>query len=888
MRWHRELAKLGALFRRSKPVDDLAEEIRSHLRMEEQENLESGMPPEEAHYAALRRFGNVTLAQERSREMWGWNSVETLWQDIRYGLRQLRRSPGFTVVAVLTLALGIGANIALFSVMNVMLLRALPVRSPQELVEFIRLAPDGSMMTNLPSAMFEHLRKNTSVLSGVFAFISDTRILRSGAGSAPLLVHEVSGSFFPTLGVKPFLGRAIDLSDDRPDAEHQVVVLSYRFWSSHFGRDPSVVGATVRINATPCIVIGVMPPDFFGVDRSRIPDMWVPLASDPNPGEVWVLGRLKPGVSIPQAHAQLEPLFKQALESLRDTTKDWPERERDEFLGEKLLVHCATTGTSGMRWEYWEDSNTLKILMGMTGLVLLIACVNVANLLMARSAARVREMGIRLAIGAGRLRLFRQLLTENLLLALLGGVVGLLVAAWGHRVLVAFLMGSTQGGPLDFRLDVQVLGFSLGMSILTGFLSGVLPALRAGSKGVAAAIRDGHPLRAATRLPFARKLLTIQVALSLTLLIGAGLFVRSLRNLASTDLGLTRENLVLMSVDPSPSKSIRDRQQFWRQLTERLTHRPGVLSVSVAGDAIFGNGGWNNGIWVRQPDGAEQHSQVAFNVVGPGFFYTVGITLLAGREFGALDQANSPRVAVVNRAFARKFFGGDNPIGKRFGTARSGSNSQIEIVGVIGDAKYGDLREQPRPMFYLPLFQNLEERLYYVHVRMAGNPAAVIAAVRREIQAMDPDISVYNVQTINEVIDSLLQHDRMFAVLASVFGILALLLTAIGIYGVVAYQITRRTGEVGIRMALGAQRGNVLWMFMRETLLVLAAGAAIGLPAAIAVAHLLRSLLFGLEPSDPVTIIGAMVALLGAGALAGFLPARRAASLLPMDALRHE
>ena len=876
------------LFHRRQREEDLDEEVQSHLRMAAQERMEQGEAAEQARASAVREFGNVTLVKEVTRDMWGFRWLETLMQDLRYGLRQLRRNPGFTMVAVLTFALGIGANTAMFSVMNVMLLKALPVRNPQELVEFVRLAPDGTMMGNLPYAVFEHLRKNTSVLSGIFAFWSDTRVLRSSAGPERVSVRKVSGSFFPTLGVKALLGRTIDSTDDRPDTEHQVVVLSYRFWSSHFGRDPSVVGATVRINAAPCTVIGVMPPDFFGVDRSQNPEMWVPLALDRNPGQVWVLGRLKPGVSIPQARAQLEPLFEQALESLRDSMKDSPEHERDEFLAEKLLVNRATRGTSGLRWYYWEYSNTLKILIGMTGLVLLITCVNVANLLMARSAARSREIGIRRAIGAGRLRIFRQLLTENLLLALFGGVVSLLVAAWGHRVLVTFLVGSLQGVSLDFRLDERILGFGLAMSILAGLLSGVLPALRAGSRDHVPATGAALQLRGANRLPFAKNLLTIQVALSLTLLVSAGLFVRTLRNLASTDLGLMRQNLVLMMVDPSLSKLIPDRQRFWRQLTERLTTLPGVVSVSLAGDAVFGNGGWNAAIWVRQPHGSERDSRVPMNVVGPGFFGTVGIPLLAGREFGVLDQANSPPVAVVNRAFARKFFGEGSPVGKRFGNAGAGSSSRIEIVGVIGDAKYGGLRQQPTPMFYMPLFQNFQERPYYVHVRMAGNPPAVIAAIRREIRSMDQDISVYGVRTINQVIDRLLLHDRMFAVLASVFGVLALLLTSIGIYGVVAYQITRRTGEVGIRIALGAQRRDVLWMFMRETLQVLAAGAAIGLPAAVAAAHLLRSLLFGLKPSDLVTIIWAMVTLVGAGALAGFLPARRAASLLPMDALRHE
>jgi predicted permease len=520
--------------------------------------------------------------------------------------------------------------------------------------------------------------------------------------------------------------------------------------------------------------------------------------------------------------------------------------------------------------------------------VLLVACVNLANLLLARSAARAQEIGIRMAIDAGRRRILRQLLTENMVLALLGGVVGLLVAAAGHRLLVTFLAGSLERVALDFRLDVRILGFSLAMAIFTGLLSGVLPALRATRESFLPAIHGGLQWRGPTRLPLARKLLAVQVALSLMLLVGAGLFVRSLRNLATTDLGLARENLVLMSVDPSLSKLVRDRQEFWMQLTQRLAALPGVRPVSLAGDAVFGIGGWNSTIWTRQPDGSEHYAQVADNLVGLAFFETVEIPLLAGREFGWQDQANSPPVAVVNRAFARRFFGGENPIGKRFGSAGPGSSSQIEIVGLIGNAKYGDLREQPQPMFYLPLFQHLGDGPYYVHVRTAGDPAPIIAAIRREIQAMDQDISIGSVRTIKGVIHDLLQHDRMFAFLASAFGLLALVLTSIGIYGVVAYQVTRRTGEIGIRMALGAQRADVLWMVMRETLLVLAVGGALGLPAAVAAAQVLHSLLFGLGPSDPRAIIWAAATLAAAGALAGFLPARRAASLSPMDALRHE
>jgi len=880
------LYRLRALLRRNSMEAELDEELRAHFERQVEKYTQSGLPREEAARRARLEFGGLEQVKEECREARGVSLVESAARDVSYAVRILRARPVFAVVAVLTLALGIGANTAMFSVMDVMLLRALPVKNPQELVEFVRWDPRGATMANLPYAVFQHFQENTTVLSGILAFMRDTRVLRAGAGSERFMVHEVSGGFFSTLGVSPLLGRTIAPSDVLPNAERQVAVLSYPFWSRRFGRDPSVVGATVRVNGLPCTVIGVMPAGFFGVDRSQLPDMWVPLPLDTD--EVWVLGRLKPGVSIPQARAQLEPLFQHALESLRDEMKDWPAPDREAVLAEKLLVNRATMGTMGLRWQYWQGSSMLKILLGMTALVLLIACVNLANLLMARSAARAQEIGIRMAIGAGRRRILRQLLTENLVLALLGGVVGLLVAAGGHRLLVTFLAGNLERVALDFRLDVRVLGFSLVMSILTGLLSGVLPAWRAAGEGFLPAVHGTLQLRGATRLPFARKLLAVQVALSLILLVGAGLFVRSLRNLATTDLGLARQNLVLMRVDPSLSKAIQDKREFWIQLTQRLAALPGVRSVSLAGDAVFGNGGWNTTIWTRQTDGSEHYAQVADNPVGPGFFETVEIPLLAGREFGWQDQGKSPPVAVVNRAFARRFFAGQNPIGKRFGRAGPGSSSQIEIVGLIGDAKYGDLREEPQPMFYTPLFQQLGERPYHVHVRTVGDSAAVIVAIRREIQAMDQDISIDHVRTIKEVIHDLLQHDRMFAFLASAFGLLALLLTSIGIYGVVAYQVTRRTGEIGIRMALGAQRADVLWMVMRETLLVLAAGAALGLPAAVAAAQVLRSLLFGLAPSDPTTILWAVATLAAAGALAGFLPARRAASLSPMDALRHE
>lgn len=387
-------------------------------------------------------------------------------------------------------------------------------------------------------------------------------------------------------------------------------------------------------------------------------------------------------------------------------------------------------------------------------------------------------------------------------------------------------------------------------------------------------------------MPLARRLLVLQVALSLVLLVGAGLFVRSLRNLATADLGIARDNLYMVTVDPSPSKAVKNPEQFWRRMMARVAAVPGVRSVSVAGDWVFGNGGWNTGVWYRQADGAEHGQQLAFNLVSPGFFATVGIPLLAGREFGAQDQPHAQPVAVINQTFARTLFAGDNPIGQHFGDAGPGSSGRIEVVGVIADAKYGGVRDQPRPMFYMPLAQHFEPRAYEVHVRTAGKP--VVEAVRREIQSMDPDISVYPAHSIPDVIQGLLQHDRMFAILAGAFGVLALLLTSVGIYGVVTYQVTRRTNEIGIRMTLGASRKDILWMVMRDTLLVLSIGGVMGLPAAAFAGRWIRSVLYALEPADATAIAYGLTVLTVAGVLAAFLPARRASKLDPMVALRYE
>jgi predicted permease len=664
-------------------------------------------------------------------------------------------------------------------------------------------------------------------------------------------------------------------------------VLSYAFWSRRFGRDPAALGAEVRLSGERFTVAGVMPPEFFGLDRGEAPDLWIPLAADPDPGQVWVLGRLRPGVTVAHARAELEPLFHQALESQRDSFKFSPERERNAFLAQKLLVNRATEGTSGVRWTYWEYSSTLKILIGLTGLVLLIACANLANLLLARSAARSREIGIRLAVGAGRWRLVRQLMTENVLLALAGGALGLLVAGWGHNLLLGFLVRDPLGVALGFHLDYRLLGFGFALSIATGLLFGLIPAIRATRIGISASIHSGGRQTGSLSMPLAKGLLAVQIGLSMVLLIGAGLFARSLQNLGAADLGLARENLLLMDVGAT-AKTPQARRQFWMDLTRRVSGLPGVRSIALAGDAVFGNGGWNQTVWIDRPGEAARDAKVSDNLVSPGFFATAGIPVLTGREFGERDREDTPPVVLVNRTFAQRFFGSENPIGRRLGDHGQASSGRCEIVGVVGDAKYGSVREEIRPMVFHPLWQRPPRGSAVVHVRAVSEPATLAPSILREIQAIDAEAPVGEVRTLPQVIRSQLLQDRMFATLASFFALLALALGAIGIYGIVAYRVAHRTAEIGVRMALGAERRDVLWLIMRETLVLLAAGAAIGVPAALAAARLIKSLLFGLTPSDPLTIAGATAVLLAAGALAGFLPARRAASIEPTRALRSE
>lgn len=871
--------------RRTTRDEDLRDEIQSHLNMAIRDRIDRGESPAEAEAAARREFGNVLQVTEVTREMWRWAALEQWYQELRQVLRQLRRSPAFAGVAIVSLALAIGANVALFSLTDTMLLRSLPVADPEQLVEFVR-ADRNSMMTNLPYAVYEHLREDRAAMSAVFAIASSSEVLQAGGPPQLANVHEVSGSFFPSLGVPALLGRAFGSNEERASASGGVAVLAHGLWTRAFGGDRAIVGKTVRLSGTPFTVIGVMPPGFFGVDRSRVPDLWIRLSTDSKPDQVWVLGRLKTGVSAAAARGVLEGRFRRALD---DVAADGASpREREAILAQRLLVNPASRGTSGLRWTFWDYHDTLKILLALGVLVLLVACVNLANLLMARSAARSREVGIRLAIGAGRWRIVRQFLTENLVLSLLGGSLGVLIASWGHGLLLGFMVPDPKTVALAFRVDFRLLAFALGLSLATGLVFGLVPALRATRSHPAVTLRLGGRMPGLARVPLARALLVSQVALSIVLLFGAGLFVRSLRNLRAVELGLEKNELLLTDVRTA-RETPAERDRFWSQLPGRIAALPGVKSAALAGDAVFGRGGWNNTIWVEAASGPPTEVHVSDNWVSAGFFATVGIPIRLGREFRTSDASGAPLVAVVNEAFARRFWPTGSPIGRRFGDAGPASVGKYEIVGVVGNAKYGNVREQMRPMVFHAVSQEPPHAMtsLVLHVR-ATDSAPLRSSIQREVTSLDGDALVSDMRSTREVLHDQLRQDRMFAVLSSIFASLALALGAIGLYGVAAYRVARRTAEIGVRMALGAQRRSVLWLVSRETLALLAMGVMLGIPMGLAAMRLARSLLFGVETSDPATLCVAVLALLAIGGTAGFLPARRAASVDPVVALREE
>ncbi len=870
------------------------------------------MSIEEEGEAARRRFGNSTAIAERAREQWSFTGFETALKDIRYVLRTLRRTPAFTTVAVLSLALGIGANTIIFSAIDALMLKKLPVRDPDALTVVRVFVEQPGQALYEPSwtyPQFERMRSLVSAFSGFSAtnMVDRSNLVASGPGGGPdpSEVHVVvaSGDYFAsTMGVEAAVGRTFTPEEDRAPGAGPVAVISDAYWDRRFGRARDVLGRTLTISGTAFTIIGVTPRGFGGEWTGRPADIWVPFTMvqqvlpEVPPGmqnhPARIVARRLRGVSPAQAQAAMQAAFEQMQRQsgVLPQSRVWVE------------VQPAATGYSPQRQSF---TLPLAILMGMVALVLLIACVNVANLLLARSAARGREISVRLAIGAGASRIVRQLLTESLVLAAIAGALGVAFAIFGRRILQAYLAlgalrtsGTSAPGQLplslDLKLDPRVFGFCAAICLLIGIGFGLAPALRAARVSIVAALRGAKtpPERGVA----GRVLVILQVAVSVMLLVGAGLLARTLHNLRTQDLGMDRAHVLLVQTNsfanrPRPA----DLRSLWRIVQQRMSALPGVISASASNGTVVSG---FEAVSVTNPLHVEGEATVAGGLPGfrtflaPGFFRTMGIQMIAGREFTEADTDAAPRVVILNETMARNYFGNRNPIGLHI-QFRNDPAPGTEVIGVVKDYVAGTPRDLQRKLA-LPYFsyQDRESNRnigpMYVAVRVGSAPLAMADRVRAELRAIDPEMPILKIYTVDQQLEEVLVKDRMLAGLALALGVLVVALACLGLYGVIAYTVARRTGEIGTRLALGATRGAVLGMVLREGIGMVLAGIGIGLPAAFAAGRLIATRLYRIGAHDPLTLAGAALLLLCVAALAGFIPARRASRIDPMAALRYE
>ena len=918
--------RLRWLTQRRRREAELREELQFHLDEEADERRAEGLAHDEARWAARRELGNFTLVQEDTRAVWGWTMLEQLGQDLRYAFRTMAANRLFTLLAVSSLALGIGANTAIFSFMDSILLRSLPVADPESLVVLNwhtrQVARDGVMhgMSGttwddpktgttagiFPYPAFEIFRKNDALFSSVFGHCGYWQVENMNVlvkGQAELANGwDVSGDFFRGLAVVPAAGRLILPGDDRPGAP-PVAVASYGFSQRRFGSAANAVGQAILINKLPFTVIGVTPPQFFGVDPSALPDMYLPMHTnellgaghqygfrpedylEPNYYWVNVMARLRPGVSMAQAQAALAPALHQWVASTAHNA-----RERADL--PELVVREGATGLDTLRRLY---SKPLFMLMTLVGLILALACANVANLMLARAAARRREMAIRLSVGAGRARVIRQLLTESVLVASLGGAVGVLFAIWGMRFLTVLLGNGNENFARHAELNWHVLAAAAALSLLTGIVFGLAPALESTRVDVVSTLKEtraGRPntSRALRGWGLSRPLMAGQIAITLVMLVAAGLFVRTLTNLHSINLGFNRENLLLFRLDARKAgHKSPEIAEFYAELRRRFSAIPGVRSASLSRSSLLGG---EHGREISVP-GQPANESNRFLTVGPAFFFTMQIPILAGREFDERDRPGSTAVAVINQAFVKANLAGRSPLGQRLilheGDAGKRTGHEMEIVGVTRDARYGNLKRAVPPVVYVLYSQGHPEPDEMVYeLRTAGDPLQYVQAVREIVHAADEQVPVSEIRTQAADIDRTIYREIIFAELCSAFAVLALVIACVGLYGTVSYNVERRTGEIGIRMALGAQRGEVVRMVLREVLALAGVGLAIGMAAALGASKFVTSFLYGMKPNDPLALAAAVAILLGAALLAGYAPARKASRIDPMAALRNE
>lgn len=906
------------IFSRKRLDRDLEDEMAFHLAMKEQKLREQGVSVEETPSAARRHFGNVGYMAEEARSAWSLGSLEIFWNDLRYAGRMLRKSPALTAVIVISLALGIGANTAIYSVLDSVLLKMLPVQDPQQLVMLkfsgkewpSRVLEDleGSSFKDeggtglytsysLSQQVFEYVRDHNHVFDSTVAVAGNTMDANVGLnGSAHLLnASAVSGNYFEGLRVAPAAGRIFSAADDT-DSAPPVAIVSYAFWQKFMGGDRSAIGKTITMNGAPVTVIGVAPPDFFGVEPGTVPDMWVPVSfmvaeskridnfdlRNPKTWFLSVLGRLKPGVTEAQAQSEVRLLCDQVLNI---GSKEVPRDNKVPTFG----VISAARGIDGLRRRF---STSLYLLMGMVGLVLLIACANVAGLLLAKATSRRHEIAVRISLGAPRFRLIRQLLTESVLLAVCGGAAGLLVANFARHGLVSLIENGRGGFQVPTSSDTRVLLFTAVVSIASGIIFGMAPALRATSQDVNSTLKQASNKTTASRSAFrsGKVLVSAQVALCLLLLISAGLLLRTLRRLQTVNLGFDRENLVTFRVFPGMNGYTEAHLSgYYDDLQRAIETIPGVRAVGLTQMGPVGQGSSSTSGTIAGYTEPGKKLDMYRHKVSPGLFATLKIPLLLGRDFNDQDTEASPKVAIVNQRFVHDYMRGDNPIGHQFDTGDKKRPRIYTIVGVVGDVKYAQIREDAPPTIYLPYKQELKTATFMgFEVRTAGDPHGIMTEIQKAALGVSKDVPVVGMKTETEVIDASLFVERIFAILSAAFGGLALLLACVGLYGTIGYTVTQRTNEIGVRMALGATRDRILRMVVGETLVVVVAGIAAGLPLTWYATRILKAQLFELSPHDAATILGSLAAILLVTVVAGLQPARRAARVDPMVALRYE
>ncbi|HLH04652.1 MAG TPA: ABC transporter permease [Bryobacteraceae bacterium] len=908
------LRRLRYWIRNTRRSAALQEEMELHLAETTTELEAEGMSSEAARAEARRRFGNPTLKQEESREIWMTRFLTELGQDLRYGCRTMLANKAFSSLAVLLLALGIGANTAIYSFMESILLRSLPVANPESLVVLSWHSPPpfngskqwvhvmhglqgllwpgskGAMVSGIfPYGAFETLRQENLVFSTLFAYFNGHKhnLAIRGQAATSANTEYVSGDYFRGLAVSPVAGRLIDTEDDRAGAS-PVAMISFATSQSRFGGPQNAIGQSILVDNVPFTVIGVAPPEFFGVDPAQAPDLYLPLHTnllvdgpaaarmytDQNFYWIEMMGRLRSGVSMAQAEVALAPRFHRWVAGTATS-----EGERAKLPA--LALNPGAAGLGSLRRRY---SKPLYLLLLMVALILALVCANVANLLLARAAARRSEMAVRLSLGAARLRVIRQLLTESVLLASLGGASGIVFAFWGIRTLTVLLSRGQEDFTLHAELNWNVLTVAALLSLLCGLVFGLAPAIQATRPDLLPALRNGRgggPRRRAQHL-----LVIAQIAISFLLLVGAGLFVRTLNRLHSIQLGYARENILLFSLNARQAGH-RDPEitTFYTELRKRFESIPGVRSASLSQSSIISADMAGKTYRGTIKIGNTTLQGAGVLVVGPHFLTTMQIPILTGREIDEHDQPGSTPVAIISERLARTYFGNENPVGRRITFVDD--NRDLEIIGVSGDVRYGDLKEGNPMTVFVPVTQFTPDAMTYA-LRTAGDPLRYVKTVREIVQKADARIPVTNVITQAAEIDRSISQEITFAKLCTGFALLALLIACVGLYGTTAYNVARQVGEIGIRMALGAQRAAVVWMVLRRVLLLAAVGLAISVPAALIASRLARSFLFETEPNDPATLALAVVVLLSAAILAGYAPARRASRIDPVAALRQE